>query len=588
MLGGVVNTAPLCYTHRIKKLTAKRGVAVKTDNHNKKLGTLNKKDAYNVMTVSFVAFLCICVIACLLVMQIFTYRKMMSEQVFGETANQRAEMLADLLDSTHKRLTSVAKETTFAIKEVMEETIERESERGILGEVEVKRASEVFDDASSKPYSGIFSDGDVLKMYVFLDKENVVVAEINAKSLSDAAAISNAFGNSAEHIIFDSASGEIIVNTAAKYGFDGTSIGFLTDYAFEDGYSANKMFSDISKKMSGYTEITGNDGQSFSFDYEPIGSEGLYLMQLLPTYSLGNSVMRITKLFFAGIIVLVAGAFLFAVWTSLVAKKFSNEKSEQGYNNSVMKQLLLQVAESSYADMFVYYSEDDEICVFRDREGFHREVLVQTDALNYLANYYGLSEQDERRLKNALAITGSQKELKLDLVSCRDGRSIPLECTLCRVKDVSPSKGAIVCTAVEDTGRYSAEDTAVRDEVIYNTTGVELMLERNMWRFLWNNEKCFDKLGFGNDFRTNYDADLEQNISPLIISRDRQTFLRTLSRLHLLESFRNGNTDICIKYKINTGDGVYECRILDVHMFRDGKTDEIKANLYARHIAGCQ
>ncbi len=554
---------------------------MKNDNRNAKLKAMNKKDAYNVMKVSFLAFLCICVIACLLVMQIFTYRKMMSKQVLGETANQRADVLEDFLNATLDKLADLKQEAEYAV-----ERLSREAEKGVFGKIELKKASEVFDNVSEMPLSGMFTDGDVLKMYIFADEQNIILAEISSKSLSDAAALSNAFGNTAEHIIFDSSSGEIIVNTAEKYGFDGQSIGFLKDYSFADGYSANEMFSDIQKKLSGYTEITGKNKQSFSFVYEPIGDDGWYLMQLLPTGSLGKSISQITKLFFAGIAVLVMGALVFTVWTCLVARRISSEKSAEGYNSSIMKQLLIQVSESSHADMFVYYSDADEIRIFRDREGIHKDGLNKSGAVEYLADYYGLSEQDARRLKNALAITGAQKEMKLDLVSVRDGRETSVEITLCRVKGAKDSKGAIVCTVAEGLNSDASEEAAVRDEVIYNTTGVELLLERNRWRFLWNNEKCFDKLGT-NDFRTNYDADLEQNIAPFVMSRDRQAFVRTLSRLRLLENFRNGNNDICVKYKINTGDGVYEQRILDVHMFRDNKTDEIKANLYARHIAGC-
>ena len=257
-----------------------------------------------------------------------------------------------------------------------------------------------------------------------------------------------------------------------------------------------------------------------------------------------------------------------------------------------MKILLMQMAESSLAYMFVYDRKSDSVTVFRDRDGLHTDGLVIDEGLEYVEHHYKHLKQDIRRLKNALAISGPKKSIKLELLSAvGDGsEQVLLEYTLRAVKNESDGKtDAVVCTVIERSDESEQQEdkgasVTEPDNSIYNTTGIEVLLQRNSWRFLWNNEKSLKNLDYGTEIRGDYDGDVEKNIAPFVMSKDRYLFVSTLSRLNLIENYRNGNTDMCIKYRLNTGDGIYEYRALDIHMYRDAKTDEIKANLYARHL----
>lgn len=562
---------------------------------NKKTGKWNvpfemQKNAYNVRKVSFLAFFCICVIAACLVAQMFLYERTASERMLSETAAQRAGMFEEVFDKAKTHLVNLKTQITEKSKGTFPEDDSRSGEGRFFKSVDKKKISSVFSEASDVDKSGMFFDDDILNLYLIVDEENVLVAEIDNGYFAELAELSGSYGDVAEHILFDSGSGKILVNTGERYGFDGTSIGFLKGFDFEKTNGANRMFSRVANKLSGYTVIKNAVGQRFSFAYEPVNDSGLYLLQFLPETELENSAFRSMAPFFAGIVLLIGGALLFTVWICSVTKKIAYDTAAESYNGNVMKILLMQMAESSLASMFVYYRDTDELTVFRDREGLHSDGHTKKDALSYLGEYYGHGVEDIRRLKNAIALAGPHKSIKLELACGTDGDTSVLEYTLSGVKnECGGRKDAVVCTVLENNREAfgfasKADGMAFAEDSIYKTTGIEILLERNSWRFLWNNEECFSELKFGTQVRNNYDADIEKSISPFVISKDRQMFLTTLSRLNLLESYRNGTTDSCIKYRINTGGGIYEYRMLDIHMYRDGKTDEIKANLYVRHM----
>ncbi len=549
-----------------------------------------QKNAYNVRRVSFLAFFCICVIAVSFVTQIFLYKRIVSEKMLSETAAQRAGIFEEAFAKAKTYLENT--KASMTADNVMLSSLSSTlgSEGRFFKSVDKKKISSVFSEASELDKGGMFFDDDILNMYLVVDEENMLVAEIDTGYFIELAELSGNYGDIAEHILFDSGSGKILINTGGRYGFDGTSIGFLKGFDFENTNGANRTFSRVANMLSGYTVIKNTHGQRFSFAYEPVNDSGLYLLQFLPENELENSALRGTVPFFVGIVLLIGGALLFTVWICTVTKKIAYDAAAEKYNGNVMKILLMQMAESSLASMFVYYRDTDEITVFRDREGLHSEGHTKKDALSYLGKYYGHGAEDIRRLKNAIALVGPHKSIKLELACGKDGDNSILEYTLGGVKnEFGGRKDAVVCTVLENSHEAfaiasEADGAALSEDSIYKTTGIEILLERNSWRFLWNNEECFAELKFGTQVRNNYDADIEKSISPFVISKDRQMFLTTLSRLNLLESYRNGTTDNCIKYRINTGGGIYEYRMLDIHMYRDGKTDEIKANLYVRHM----
>lgn len=543
-------------------------------------------EAIKFKKVSVTAFVCVCIVAFALVLQLMGYKKTVSQKLLTTTVKQQAHIFEDVFSKALGVLEDVSDAVENGEKEVtLFEKEEELNNDAIFESVSVKSALASLPDAQDMPEKGLFFDDDNLYMYAFAGESDVVIALVDKAELEDLADISDSYSGNASHLLFDSRSGKIVVNTASRYGFDGANIGFLKDFGFDGRYSANEMFSDISKKNTGYTVIENTNGVNFSLGYSPIELEGWYLMQLLPETVLENAALVGTAPFLMGIAALVLGALAFTVWISFSSKRMSHERMRDSYNSEIMRILLMQVAESSLASMFVYHKNDDRITVFRDREGFHPKGTEYSDALSYLEKQYGHSLQDVRRLKNALAIAGPKKSIKIEFASADDtGEAVLFEYTLCAVKNESDGKNdAVVCTVMERKAEIKqAEAISETEDSIYNTTGIEVMLQRNTWRFLWNNEDCLKKLDFGTEIRNDYDGDVEKSISPFIMSKDRHRFVSTLSRLNLVENYRNGNTDMCIRYRINTGNGVYEYRTLDIHMYRDVKTDEIKANLYAR------
>jgi len=557
------------------------------------VSVLNKKDSYRVFQVALLTAVMVLILSVIILNQLSAYRNAASERLLGETVCRGAQSLEKMFDSAFSRLETIYDDfsgsndlnnSNYYSNNVFD------GDGFLFKSVSIQSADELLSDVEKKKDRGfIFRDG-VLKMFVLSDEENVVIAELDVTAISDVATVTDTYSVQTCHILFDSTSGNIFINTANGYGFDGTVIGFLNEYSYADTYSANAMFSQIRQGLSGYTVINNKDGESFSFAYEPVMSDGWYLMQLLPKKELDSIASRNTRPFHLCIFMLCAWSLCFAVWSFFAAKRIAMDRAGDEYNGKIMKTLLMQLFENSLTSVFVFNRSANEVTVFRNREGILPKEQTYADAVTFISEYYGHSAEDSRKLKNAIALAGEKKTIKLELASITEEGEKQVEYSFCRVKNHSKNGvDKVVCTAVEHmTGEHQKVSSLSFEEQVYNTTGIEVHLERDSWRFLWNNEKCFESLNFGTEMRKSYDSDVEEHISPFIMAKDRQSFLTSLSRLNLLEKYRNGNSDFCIKYRINTGNGVYEYRILDIHMYRDGKNDEIKANFYARHIRNSQ
>ena len=150
----------------------------------------------------------------------------------------------------------------------------------------------------------------------------------------------------------------------------------------------------------------------------------------------------------------------------------------------------------------------------------------------------------------------------------------------------SGDKYAVVCTCEKkNTSQQEGvlPKSGDRAQVLAgkNTSCIEVFLEKNTWRFVWNSEEVFEKTGFGTELQMNYDLQLKSVIAPVVKHDDRAKFLKELDRLALLEKFRNGIGESAVVYKISTPESE-KMRVLDVRMYRDKISDEVKAQFYVR------
>lgn len=528
----------------------------------------------------------VCIATAVFALQATDFKRKTAEKMLCDEANQHGKALEQMLLTAEERLSDIKENCGGEGKILIEDDF-------------------IFDRVYSADYDAVFSEsgysyGDdeigntvssnALNMYAFDGEDRVIVAQISSDSLCRLIGNFSADdGMETQYILFDVLSGRMPVNTGRGYGFDGSSIGFLKNYRFEKGFSAKSMFKDINENKSGYTVINGND-EKFSFAYRPLSEHGLCLMILVRQQTLyDKAASDIWKIYLPMIFVFVT---VILCGVPILAKTKKTAKSiHHSVNDRRFMQIVLdQMAESSLACIFVYHKNGDSITVYRDKDGICEDGVFYEDASKFVKEHFGHTEGDIRRLKNAAAVVGSEKSMKLNLFSVNsDGKEAVLEYTLRAVKNETERRDDVVCTVIECDGKIKLPpkdgfDEVGTDDNIYNTTGIEVLLERNQWRFMWNNEECLKKTEREPDYGTNYDRAVEYSIAPHVMTSDRQLFLKTISRLQLLENYRNGVTDLCVKYRLNIGNGVYEYRILDIHLYRGGKNDEIKANLYARHL----
>ena len=280
------------------------------------------------------------------------------------------------------------------------------------------------------------------------------------------------------------------------------------------------------------------------------------------------------------LLILAAAILLLLFAVSQVIRSDKNE-AESDYTLRVYKALLKHLSASENCGVFVCDKLDR--CVYNIKNG--KEPYEGEKCRNfaeYISQARNVEADSERRLRNAFALVGRDESLKLDITE-KEG---VFEYTLTCVRYGSGDRYAVVCTCTKkkpvstdtENERFTDKEQVLAGK---NTSCIEVFLEKNNWRFIWNSEKEFEKLGFGTELQMNYDKQLKNMIAPVVTAGDRAKFLKELDRLALLEKFRNGIGEAAVVYRISTPERE-KARVLDVRMYRDKISDEVKAQFYVR------
>lgn len=280
-------------------------------------------------------------------------------------------------------------------------------------------------------------------------------------------------------------------------------------------------------------------------------------------------------------LLIIAAGILFLLFAVIKVVRDKREETDCDFSFKVYKTLLKHFAEGEKCG--VYVCDKLDRCVYNIKNG--KEPYEGEKCRNfaeYISQARSVEADSVRRLKNAFALVGRDESLKLDITE-KEGI---FEYTLTCVRYGSGDRYAVVCTCTKkkpvltDTENESVTD---KEQVLAgkNTSCIEVFLEKNNWRFIWNSEGEFEKLGFGTELQMNYDKQLKNMIAPIVTSKDRARFLKELDRLALLEKFRNGTGEAAVVYRISTPERE-KARVLDVRMYRDKISDEVKAQFYVR------
>ena len=221
-------------------------------NISKKSGYLSKlqnADKFTIFCTAAVSFL---VAATVIVVLFFGYvsnNKINARMLLYETAKQKAQALKDVIDIEMSYLESLSDSGIS----------DNNRNYALVESVSVKKNEE----QTSAPEK--ISVSENAKLELCIPNENLkaengeyICAQISTQKLSDFVDNGSFNGNSSV-ILYEVHSGNIVVNTAEKHGFEGNKIGFLSDFEYPRSFSANKMFSDIEDKKSGYTQIKLQD-----------------------------------------------------------------------------------------------------------------------------------------------------------------------------------------------------------------------------------------------------------------------------------------------------------------------------------------
>ena len=403
---------------------------------------------------------------------------------------------------------------------------------------------------------------------------------------------STGFGGNSSLVVFEAKTGAVLMDTDNWLGLRAGYIGAMSQMDFYSGKSGKAVLADIQSRKSGYTCVA-YDRQRLACAYTPVGVSDWYVMQFVPEDVLFASVATDSRVMLASFTIILMVMVLFLVWINGRVADLNKGEAKNRYITDVRNRILAAALEETSTRLFLYDKNTGEISVLKDADGIHSDLCKYKNGIEELIKYEGMSDDDARRLKNGIAVTSPGKASKLTLVSKKGSDEVFLRYTLTGAKNET---GGIMIigtardvTEREKQKRRHVDLEKVRNAVVtYDTTGIEVNLERNCWKILWINEPVLETLGYQPlKTYTNYDSDLGRDVASKLHIEDREVFINKLNRFSMLEAFRRGETDSSFEYRISSGtdsDVSYAYRVIEIHLFRDKQTDEVKASFYIRNI----
>ena len=536
------------------------------DAKSKILSKLLLVDKYSIFKTAAVTFL---VAAAVMVVLFFGYMKNNDKALINlleQTAIQKAKDLSCVLELELLHLENLEQNSY-------------DDAYGLIDKVYVRN-----DESSEEDYDDVAVDEQgTLELCVKSKTDNgFICAKVSGSEL--ATIVDNgAFYGSSSVILYEVHSGNVVVNTADKHGFHGNKIGFLLNHEYAHNFHATSMFSDIDDKKNGYTEIY-SDNEKYSVCYVDVNKGDLYLFVIVPRKILYSDV---TNSIFTIILVtfFVIAVILTILFVIMGAIKVNDDVRRREFFFDVIKTALVKLSEDDYAGIYIYQKGNDELEIIKDINSEKSNITLQK-GFEYLVAKTGIDESDRRKLKNTINLAGPGKDMRINVDAKIDNDKVVLQMMFSCIKKPSKNKSALVCV-VRKSNSVQDITNNIEHNLSYdsfNTTCIELFLERNMWHFLWNNEPAFEKTKFGVRMNNDYDAQLKNGILQCIKQQDREKVLSMLDRLNLLESYRNGVFERTVTFSMPDADGRYSHRQLEVRMYRDNYNEEIKANFYIRNL----
>lgn len=532
---------------------------------------INRNTVFRISAVLFLSA------AVFFVMLLFGYsrnNKETASRLLYETAYQKAEGLIGALITESSYLESFA--------ELLPENLTTESlfdiskYKGLADSIYAKELTEIQQNISE---ISVLEDGNI-ELAIKNSRYGVLCAKLSREKLKSIVD-SGSFGGKSSVILYEVSSGNVVINTAKKHGFEGNKIGFILNHTFGNGFSATKMFSDIDDKKSGYTEIEAK-GQKYCVCYVPVAAGDLYILMFAPKTAVYQAFAGGLTAVFLSVMLIICAAF--AVLLVIMGNKRANDdRKTQAFSFEVLNTALLKLSEDDCIGIYIYRKSEDVLEVIKDLNSGQRGITLN-DGFACLAKKTGVDQTDKRKLKNAVNLTGPGKDMRINVLSRFAKENVNTQITFSCIKQ--NNQKALVCVVKKRDGDIkdvlSQKEQLTRDG--YNTTCIELFLERNMWHFLWNNEEVFAQTGFCTGMQNDYDFQLKKDLISFVKMSDRERVLRSLDRLSMLEAFRNGEFERTVVFNISDKDGHYSPRFLDVRIYRDNYNDEIKANFYIRNM----
>ncbi len=467
--------------------------------------------------------------------------------------------------------------------------------KGFINGVEQEDKTNMTDNESSasigKRTISVIDGSPIVRIFVPVKKGDVV--EGNVYGIMETERLSqtfyySGFDGACDIIIFEATTGDVIMNNGNNLPLTNMKIGEIGRM----GKSSASFFKDVGNGKSGMVTLSTTTGNVVCA-YAPFGISDWYIMHTISEKNLFDNLNKNSLRVFLIFVLCVAIMFVFVVWMYRRVEKVKNDTDSVAYQVNMRDRILSTALADTSMRVFLYYRGKNKLSVMKDATGLRQNEVFVENGLNYIADYEQLDADDTRRLRNSFALTGANGNIKLTVKSNRTNPPTFLKYTFSSVKDAGGDDDVIICTALDDTesflhNKQKLDLETFRNTVVsYKTTGIELFLESNRWRCMWNNEPVFQQKIQTMDLRNNYDQDLKKIILPEIRSSEKQIFEKHMNRLSLLEMFRSGKNEISFDYCIKTGKAFpddYEIRIMDIHLLRDKLTDEVKADVYIRNV----
>ena len=381
---------------------------------------------------------------------------------------------------------------------------------------------------------------------------------------------------------FFEAYGEIIYNEGSDLIIDkGDGLWSLGEIAYDEGYSAEKIYDDIANTREGHVSVRGEQGKNQIAYYTPVGVNDWYALIAVDAADNTKPVTKFAVILALEIVLALSLIFIAAFYyLRKRVKKAVVDNTQTKAGQDRFKIAISQIA----GTVFGYDIKTDTLTF--ESMSYTDYGLPQSinNPSRYMREKGMLSDQD------ALAFSEMLAEIK-------KGNPV-VSSTLEIMTDNEKCWGKITLTGIHDDegNTFSAVGT-IEDVSEHKRKEIEFMEKQQISEAILSQAVAVYEVNYDNDYferkferrrlnlqeRGSYSKNLE-NLAAGICNEDRDAFLNYFSAKSVREHYANGISNLFLEYRMRKSNGEDHWFLASLHLVGGGERGNLKGLLYIKDI----